>query len=301
MAVKVSFCTDFSSPAELVLIPLTESGFLYPLPNFTLTPSTLLEITSKLSFGNILDFGPDASNRHIYGIYMGYACDWNDFDALIAAVQYGIYNIHESHPEPITTVLLSPLSENPEWDALNTALFTAFFNYFRFENLQIPVQSQTCKSFLKSIFSNLAQSGCPISLPLSRDEFEKTMKSSKLTCYLCEEYAENAMMTVCCQVPACEVCAQFIELCPNCGNRPNWTENKHMRKTLSDMQYICKCEQTMLVRDIGKHRWNCMFSQYRCRKCYAVSEIYTKSDLVQHLEDRHKDDIMREMMELSGR
>lgn len=293
MAVKVSFCSDFSHVGELVLAPLGQTGFMYPLPHIDISPSAVQEITGKLAFGNAVDFGLDSAGRKVFGLYVGESCDWNDIETLSKTIQYSIYHLSQSLPA-VNTAVIAPLGENLELEPLNYCLYQSFCSYYQPQRLLLPVQSQLSKDCLKRIFTSLSQSGYSLRPPITRTDLEDIMKSSKLNCALCKEYAENAVMTQCCQVLACGVCAQYCQHCPDCSQSARWMENKQVRKQVKDEEYVCKCEESMLVGEVSDHLRSCTFSQFRCRVC-KHGDIYTKSDLLEHLKASHSDFITSDL------
>ena len=295
MAVKVSFCSDFSHAGELVLAPLASAGFVYPLPHLDTNPTAMTEITAKLAFGNAVDFGLDSAGRRIYGLYVSNACDWNDMAVLTQTIQCSLLYLSQNLP-PVKTAIVAPLSEDPEFEPINQFFFQAFCAYFQPQSLLLPVQSQTSKDSLKRIFAALVQAGYSLDPPITRNDLEDIMRLSQLKCALCHEYAENTLMSQCCQVLACRVCTQYCQHCPTCLLPANWMENKPIRMQVNDLQYVCQCEEAMLVGQVSSHLRSCTFSQFRCKACQN-GDIYTKSDLLEHLKSTHQPDILRKLRE----
>lgn len=296
MAVKVSFCSDFSHAGELVLAPLARAGFVYPLPHLNLSPSVVQEITARLAFGNAVDFGIDSAGRRVFGIYVSESCDWNDMAVLTQTTQFSLFHLSQSLPT-VKTAIVAPLSEDSQFEPLNQFFYHVFCSYYQPESLLLPVQSQASKDSLKRIFSTLTQMGFSLSPPITRADLQVIMQSSKLNCAFCDEYADNAMMSQCCQVLACGVCTHYHPACPTCSVQTNWMENKHMRRLLNDTAYVCQCEEAMLVGQISSHLRSCTFSQFRCTVC-KDGDIYTKSDLLEHLKSKHQQDIFRKLREV---
>lgn len=288
MSISVRLTESLGSSSKVLILPFDSQGFRHPV-DFTLAPSVLQALSESMSIGNGVDFG-DRGGKRVFGIYCGWVCDYSDTEMLWFSLQTSIAEVQRLCS--ISEVVVAPLLEEKrdEFEAtLNRYFFIVLCNAMQIGQLTLCAKNIAwVRELLEKVRGEIKS---PVNVEPSFAENRSQMAASVLSCAKCSEYAEDGVVSECCERRACLLCSQVLRQCPKCAKATRWKPSLLLREQVANLLYVCECHEYTTMAKLKEHQLSCPLSMFMCTLC-SDRQTYGLDEWLKHAQLVHTDQLI---------